>query len=94
MCGHLSWCAEAKSINRRKQSPGDLLDLADSSSSGPVETLVYAGLGEKDEALRSLQSAIDLHSPLVILLKVDPRLDSLRNDRRFPELLRRMNLPE
>jgi tetratricopeptide (TPR) repeat protein len=54
--------------------------------------LVYAGLGEKDEAFRSLEKAIELRAPFVILLKVDPRFDSLREDPRFQNLLRRMNL--
>jgi tetratricopeptide (TPR) repeat protein len=45
--------------------------------------LVYSGLGEKDEALRSLHKAIDSRPPLVILLKVDPRFDSLRHEPRF-----------
>jgi TolB-like protein/DNA-binding winged helix-turn-helix (wHTH) protein/Flp pilus assembly protein TadD len=55
--------------------------------------LVYAGLGEKDEAFRSLDKAIDLRAPFVILLKVDPRFESLHQDPRFQNLLRRMNLP-
>jgi TolB-like protein/Tfp pilus assembly protein PilF len=56
--------------------------------------LVHSGLGEKDEAFRSLESAIGLRAPLVILLKVDPRFDPLRQDPHFQDLLRRMNLPE
>jgi TolB-like protein/DNA-binding winged helix-turn-helix (wHTH) protein len=55
--------------------------------------LVHTGLGEKDEAFRSLEKAVDLRAPLITLLKVDPRFDSLRKDPRFPKLLRRMNLP-
>jgi tetratricopeptide (TPR) repeat protein len=57
--------------------------------------LVYAGLGEKDEAFRSLEKAIELRAPwpFVIVLKVDPRFDSLREDPRFQNLLRRINLP-
>jgi len=55
--------------------------------------LVYTGLGEKDEAFRSLEKAVDLRAPLITLLKVDPRFDSLRQDPRFPNLLRRMDLP-
>ena len=54
--------------------------------------VVHSGLGEKDEALRSLESAVDLRAPLVILLRVDPRFDSLRQDSHFQNLLRRMNL--
>jgi TolB-like protein/Tfp pilus assembly protein PilF len=56
--------------------------------------LVHSGLGDKDEAFRSLEKAIDLRAPFVTLLKVDPRFDLLRSDPRFPKLLRRMNLSE
>jgi adenylate cyclase len=56
--------------------------------------LVHTGLGEKDEAFRSLEKAIELRAPFVTLLKVDPRFDSLRQDPRYPNLLRQMNLSE
>jgi TolB-like protein/Tfp pilus assembly protein PilF len=56
--------------------------------------LVHTGLGEKDEAFRSLEKAIELRAPFVTLLKVDPRFDSLRGDPHFGNLLRKMNLPE
>src|SRR5271168_1862917 len=56
--------------------------------------LVHTGLGDKDEAFRSLEKAIELRAPFVTLLKVDPRFDSLRSDPRFPKLLRRMNFSE
>lgn len=55
--------------------------------------LVYAGLGERDEAFRWLDRSIDLRAPLVTLLKVDPRFDPLRQDPRFAGLLRRIGLP-
>jgi tetratricopeptide (TPR) repeat protein len=54
--------------------------------------LVHAGLGEKDEAFLSLEKAIELRAPFVIVLKVDPRFDALREDPRFQNLLRGMNL--
>jgi eukaryotic-like serine/threonine-protein kinase len=55
--------------------------------------LVYAALGEKDEAFRSLEKAVELRAALRYCpLKVDPRFDSLREDPRFQNLLRRMNL--
>jgi len=56
--------------------------------------LVHTGLGEKDEAFRSLEKAIELRPHFVAALKVDPRFDSLRQDPRYPNLLRRMNLSE
>ncbi len=58
------------------------------------DALVHTGLGENDEAFRSLERAIDLRAPLVTLLKVDPRFDTLRQDSRFRSLLLRMNFPQ
>jgi tetratricopeptide (TPR) repeat protein len=76
---------------------GEAMKLLDAVEYLPWKTLgaalVYAGLGEKDEAFRSLDKAIDLRAPFVILLKVDPRFESLHQDPRFRNLLRRMNLP-
>jgi adenylate cyclase len=56
--------------------------------------LVHSGLGEKDEAFRSLERAVELRAAYITLLKVDPRFDSLRQDPRFQNLLHRMNLSE
>lgn len=54
--------------------------------------LIYAALEDKDEAFRWLESAyVDRDEDLVIL-KVDPRLDSLRADPRFASLLQRVGL--
>jgi hypothetical protein len=56
--------------------------------------LVHTGLGEKDEAFRSLERAVELRAAYITLLKVDPRFDSLRQDPRFQNLLHQMNLSE
>ena len=58
--------------------------------------LVHTGLGESDEAFRSLQGAIELRAPwpFVSLLKQDPRFDSLRQDPRFQDLLSLMSFPQ
>jgi TolB-like protein len=54
--------------------------------------LVYAGLGQKDEAFTWLQKAFEAHDRGMIFLKVDPPLDPLRSDPRFDQLLRRVGL--
>jgi tetratricopeptide (TPR) repeat protein len=55
--------------------------------------LVYAGLGEKDDAFAWLQKAFDERSHWLVWLRLDPRWDSLRADPRFDALVRRMNYP-
>ncbi|PYR69226.1 MAG: hypothetical protein DMF88_06745, partial [Acidobacteria bacterium] len=55
--------------------------------------LVCAGLGDREDALRWLEQAYQEHSFwLAFWAKVDPRLDVLRDDIRFQDLLRRLGL--
>jgi TolB-like protein/Flp pilus assembly protein TadD len=54
--------------------------------------LVCAGLGWKDQALDYLARAHQERSGWMTYLQVDPRLDPLRGDARFVELLRRVRL--
>ena len=56
--------------------------------------LVSLGLGDKDQALSWLQRAYEERENLVsIHYSVHPSLDSIRDDPRFQDLLRRMNFP-
>ena len=52
----------------------------------------HATLGEKQEALRWLEEAYRQHSICLPDVKADPRVDPLRADARFRDLLRRVNL--
>jgi TolB-like protein len=54
---------------------------------------IYAALGEKDQAFRWLETAYQERAPWMVLLKRDPRLDSLRADPRYEALVSRMNYP-
>jgi eukaryotic-like serine/threonine-protein kinase len=56
--------------------------------------VVYAGLGEKDQAFESLDKARQERSTLLTYLKMDPRFDNLHSDPRFQELIRRMRFPQ
>jgi hypothetical protein len=49
----------------------------------------YAQLGEKDKAFAELDKAYENREYGLVLFKVDPRLDLLRDDPRFHELLRK-----
>jgi TolB-like protein/Tfp pilus assembly protein PilF len=54
----------------------------------------YAALGEKDKAFAELNQAYENRDNLILRLKVDPRLDPLRDDPRFQELLRKVGFPQ
>jgi serine/threonine protein kinase/tetratricopeptide (TPR) repeat protein len=57
--------------------------------------VIYAGLGEKDQAFAWLDRAYkDRSYYLAEYLPTDARLDSLRSDPRFVALLRRVGLPD
>lgn len=53
---------------------------------------LYTRAGKKDEALEWLEKAYQAHDPNMPYISVDPIFDSLRDDPRFRDLLRRMNL--
>lgn len=53
---------------------------------------LYTRAGKKDEALEWLEKAYQAHDPNMPYISVDPIFDILRDDPRFKDLLRRMNL--
>jgi len=54
----------------------------------------YIGMGKNDRAFAWLEKAYSQHSNALTTLKVDPGFDSLRNDPRFQDLLRRVGLAQ
>jgi TolB-like protein/DNA-binding winged helix-turn-helix (wHTH) protein/tetratricopeptide (TPR) repeat protein len=50
-------------------------------------------LGEKDKALARLNKMYEDRAHDLVMLRVDPRLDPLRSDPRFTDLMRRVGLP-
>ena len=54
----------------------------------------YFALGDKDEAFRWLEQAYELRDPDLLYEITNPQLDSIRNDPRIQELLKKMNAPE
>ncbi|HEY0658571.1 MAG TPA: tetratricopeptide repeat protein, partial [Pyrinomonadaceae bacterium] len=55
--------------------------------------ILYAALGMRDEAFAQLEKAFAEHSSNLPFIAVEPIYDNLRDDPRFADLLRRMNLP-
>jgi hypothetical protein len=66
---------------RRDQNPSAGADIA----------LIYAGLGDRDQAMNWLNKAYEAKFKASILLR--PAFESLRSDVRFQDLLRRVGLP-
>jgi TolB-like protein/DNA-binding winged helix-turn-helix (wHTH) protein/Flp pilus assembly protein TadD len=58
----------------------------------PMWALVYAGLGDADKLIKTLEASLARRSNLVTTLKVDPVYDFVREDPRFIDLMRRAGL--
>jgi TolB-like protein/DNA-binding winged helix-turn-helix (wHTH) protein len=54
--------------------------------------VIYAGLGDKERAFAWLNRAYEERDNWLNYLKVEPRLDPLRSDARFADILRRVGL--
>jgi len=92
----LSWLGYVYGVAGRKGEAERVLDqLQERSKQSYVSAssiaLIYMGLGRKDEAFDWLERSYQAQEPL-LQLKVNPMYDPLRDDPRFTDLLRRMNL--
>ena len=56
------------------------------------QMLVHAGLGERDQAFEWLQRAYDERYGPLILLRVDPDFQALRDDPRFEQFVRKISV--
>jgi TolB-like protein/DNA-binding winged helix-turn-helix (wHTH) protein/Tfp pilus assembly protein PilF len=56
--------------------------------------LVQLGLGNRDQAIESLEQGYTDRDQGMMYLKVDPHMDDVRSDSRFQDLLRRVGLPQ
>jgi TolB-like protein/DNA-binding winged helix-turn-helix (wHTH) protein/Tfp pilus assembly protein PilF len=85
-------------VGRRADAEKILHDLERKSKTSYVSAYmiatIYAGLGDKDKAFESLEKAYrDRSWDITRQIKTDLRLDSLRSDPRFQNLLRRVGIP-
>jgi len=58
--------------------------------SGYDIAVIHAALGQNDDAFAWLDKAFNQRAEWLGYLKIDPQLDSLRNDPRFRDLVRRL----
>jgi DNA-binding winged helix-turn-helix (wHTH) protein/Tfp pilus assembly protein PilF len=89
--------AYAYAVSGQRSEAVKLLDeLRDQSKQRSVSAyyiaLIYAGLGEKDQAFVWLEKSYREKADGIIFLKVEPGFDGLRSDPRFHGLLQRMSL--
>jgi tetratricopeptide (TPR) repeat protein len=86
----------AAALGNRAEAGTILAELKRRSQQGQEVAYAIAAiaavLGKRDDAFLWLDTAYRQRIGSMILIKVDPTLDSLRDDPRFGELLRRMRL--
>ena len=87
--------ARAYAVSGRTTEARKLLDqLMEQSKKRYVSpfyvAIVYAGLGENDQALDWIEKAYQDRSNAIVFAKVDPQLDTLRSTPRFQSLLYRL----
>lgn len=71
----------------------DLLKLSTARFVSPFHiALIYNGLDETEKTLEWLEKAYEQHDPKMVFLMTEPKWNNLRNEPRFIDLLRRMNL--
>jgi hypothetical protein len=72
-----------------------LLERSKESYVSPFSlAVIYAALGETEEAVRQLEKAREAGSLGPAVLRFDPRLDSLRSEPPFQALVERLKLPQ
>jgi serine/threonine protein kinase/tetratricopeptide (TPR) repeat protein len=86
-------------LGKRAEAEKILDELQRQSKTGYVSpymiAVIYSGLGQKDKAFEFLEKAYQERSPdIAYFLKADLRLDTLRPDPRFQDLLRRVDFPQ
>lgn len=88
-------CAAAGKRREAERELKRLLRLSKQQYVSPYEVaVIYVGLGEKEQALAWLEKAVEERSWESICLQVEPKLDALRSEPRYHNLLRRIRLQE
>jgi len=84
-------CARAQKRSRARDFLARLQELSARRYVPPFDVaVVHAALGERDLAFDWLDKAYEDRHPWLVMLKVTPKVDSLRSDPRFAALLERI----
>jgi Tfp pilus assembly protein PilF len=92
----LGYCqATAGSRDEAQRLLGELEEWSGREYVDPVSlACLHVGLGEAEAAFALLERAYELRSHMLPKITLDARFDPLRSDPRFPDLLRRIGLPQ
>jgi eukaryotic-like serine/threonine-protein kinase len=86
--------ATAGQAEKARQILEELTNLAKQKYVSPYFLAgIHVGLGEADRAMECLEKAYEERAHWLMYLHLEPGMDSLRENRRFQELLRRIGLP-
>jgi serine/threonine-protein kinase len=93
----MAWVARAHALAGRRDEAEHFLKELDAMSreryvSPYFNAMIYAALGDKDRAMEGLERVYQDRSYYVVWLKIDTVFDSMRDDPRFQELLRKIGL--
>lgn len=90
------WRAEIYALMGKKREAQEILQASEKDGALAGDKLglavIYSMLGDRDRAIRALEQGVEMRSMMPFVL-VDPRLDPLRTDPRFRQLLRQANIP-
>jgi serine/threonine-protein kinase len=82
---------------RKQEAANILLKLKEISVGryiSPFEpALINFNSGKRDEGFELLRKAFDDRSFEIITIHIDPRFDGIRNDPRYKNLFKKLNLP-
>ena len=93
----VAFCAHVHALLGNREAARQTIDtLIDLSKNKYVPAfniaLIYAGLGDTEEALSWLETGLEQHDVRLVFLGIDPRWDGLRNEPRFQSIARHLNL--
>jgi tetratricopeptide (TPR) repeat protein len=84
------WMAEAEKILGELQRQSKVTYI-----SPYMIAVIYSGLGQREKAFEFLEKAYEERSPdVAYFVKADLRIDPLRSDQRFRDLMHRIGLPQ
>jgi TolB-like protein/Tfp pilus assembly protein PilF len=83
------WIAAREILDEASRAAAEGMDV-----SACAVAAIHNELGDLDAAFEWLEKARQRREPQLASLKVDPSMDGLRGDLRFPELVKRVGLPE